>query len=211
MIKVVGFDLDGTIADTIPICLESINKAVLPYMEEEITDQDIVKTFGLNEKGMLMSIVGEKWEDALNDFYKHYQIMHKECTDVFQGIKELIDDLIEKGVKVVLITGKGKKSCDITLGELNLVDRFEQIITGSESGNNKASQMKIIVDKYNIKPDEFCYIGDSVTDVHACREACVKCLSAAWAEGTNVMELKKINTPYVYSEISELKKYLSDS
>lgn len=31
MIKLVAFDLDGTIGDTIPMCLKALKKAVTPY------------------------------------------------------------------------------------------------------------------------------------------------------------------------------------
>lgn len=32
MIKLVAFDLDGTIGDTIPMCLKALKKAVTPYV-----------------------------------------------------------------------------------------------------------------------------------------------------------------------------------
>ena len=31
MIKLITFDLDGTIADTIPMCIEAFKQAVVPY------------------------------------------------------------------------------------------------------------------------------------------------------------------------------------
>lgn len=33
MIKLVAFDLDGTIADTIPMCIEAFKQAVTPYVK----------------------------------------------------------------------------------------------------------------------------------------------------------------------------------
>lgn len=35
MIKLVAFDLDGTIGDTIPMCLKALKKAVTPYVTHE--------------------------------------------------------------------------------------------------------------------------------------------------------------------------------
>lgn len=35
MIKLVAFDLDGTIGDTIPMCLKALKKAVTPYVTPE--------------------------------------------------------------------------------------------------------------------------------------------------------------------------------
>ena len=76
MIKLVAFDLDGTIADTIPMCIEAFKQAVSPYASKILSEDDIVKTFGLNEEGMIKEVVSEDWEKALIDFYVIYKEMH---------------------------------------------------------------------------------------------------------------------------------------
>lgn len=63
MIKLVAFDLDGTIGDTIPICVESFWMAVEPYVETFLSEEDILKTFGLNEEGMIRQIItNDNWK-----------------------------------------------------------------------------------------------------------------------------------------------------
>mgnify|MGYP000054931313 FL=1 len=58
MIKLVAFDLDGTIGDTIPMCLQSLKKAVTPYVTlNDVSENDILETFGLNEKGMIKNLL----------------------------------------------------------------------------------------------------------------------------------------------------------
>lgn len=56
MIKMVAFDFDGTIADTIPMCIQAFKKAVSPYTGHELTEYEILQTFGLNEIGMLKQL-----------------------------------------------------------------------------------------------------------------------------------------------------------
>jgi hypothetical protein len=49
MIKLVAFDLDGTIGDTIPMCLKALKKTVTPYVTlNDVSENDILETFGLN-------------------------------------------------------------------------------------------------------------------------------------------------------------------
>ena len=43
MIKLVAFDLDGTIADTIPMCIEAFKQAVSPYASKILNDGTNVK------------------------------------------------------------------------------------------------------------------------------------------------------------------------
>lgn len=53
MYKLIGFDLDGTLADTIPMCIKAFRNSVSPYTGHILNDEEIVKTFGLNEIGMI--------------------------------------------------------------------------------------------------------------------------------------------------------------
>ncbi|MDS0527673.1 HAD hydrolase-like protein [Clostridium sp. SHJSY1] len=57
MIKMVAFDFDGTIADTIPMCIEAFKKVISPYAGHELTEHEILQTFGLNEIGMVKTFV----------------------------------------------------------------------------------------------------------------------------------------------------------
>lgn len=44
MIKLVAFDLDGTIGDTIPMCLKALKKAVTPYVTlNDVSENDILE------------------------------------------------------------------------------------------------------------------------------------------------------------------------
>lgn len=210
MIKMIAFDLDGTICDSIPMCVEAFCEAVSPYTDHELTDKEVIDTFGLNEIGMVKAVVKENWELALQDFYHNYKKLHYTCEKSFPGIRELFDFLHDNHipVPVVLVTGKDKKSCNITLEKLKLKESFSEIRTGSEKKPNKADCISTLLQKYNIKTDEFYYIGDTVSDVIACKAIGVTCLSAAWAELTNVEELQKLNSPYVFESIDQLRKFL---
>jgi phosphoglycolate phosphatase len=117
MIKLVAFDLDGTIGDTLPMCIQAFKEATRPYVGYELSDDDVVRIFGLNEEGMIKCVLFNScWSQALEDFYVVYEKLHAtNCPMPFVGIYELIASLKQEGIIVVLITGKGIKSCDITL------------------------------------------------------------------------------------------------
>ena len=93
MIKLVAFDLDGTIADTIPMCIEAFKQAVTPYASKILSEDDIVKTFGLNEEGMIKQVVAEDWEKDLIDFYTIQRNAHNVHSTIY-GNKR-IDNRIE--------------------------------------------------------------------------------------------------------------------
>ena len=50
MIKLIAFDLDGTIGDTVPMCIRAFEKAVSPYAGHTLSEREITQTFGLNDQ-----------------------------------------------------------------------------------------------------------------------------------------------------------------
>lgn len=208
MIKMIAFDLDGTICDTIPMCIEAFRQAVYPYAKRQLTKEEIVQTFGLNEVGMIKALLPEDWETALNDFYCIYENIHGMCNTPFPGIRSLIESLKAKSMPVALITGKGERSYCITLKKLNMENVFDEIMAGSENHNNKTESISQLLHKYTIKENEFYYVGDAISDVIACAQAEVVCLSAAWADCTNPEQLRKVNPSHVFEKVSDLKNFL---
>lgn len=209
MLKLVAFDLDGTIADTIPMCIEAFKYAVAPYTSKELSENDVVQTFGVNEEGMIKQVVSEDWEKALIDFYKKYEQMHTMCPSPFSGMKELITELNDKSIIVALITGKGQRSCDITLHHFGIESLFDAIYVGSPDKNTKAESMVRLMSHYHIQSSEMMYIGDEFSDITACCEVGVRCLSAAWiATPSKIIQLEKANQGYVFTTIESLRSFL---
>ena len=54
MIKLIAFDLDGTIGDTVPMCIRAFEKAVSPYAGHTLSEREITQTFGLNHARLRM-------------------------------------------------------------------------------------------------------------------------------------------------------------
>ena len=210
MIKLIAFDLDGTIGDTMPLCLKAFKEAVAPYVNHELSEHEIVQTFGLNEEGMIKKIVPDAYnrEKALHDFYAIYEKMHIVCPTPFEGIPALISELRKSGQIVTLITGKGAKSCEITLRQFGLESCFDRIETGSSEKNRKSEAMQALLLYYQICPDEMVYIGDAVSDIEACNAVGVQCLSASWATFTICEQLEKYNSGYIFSSVQLLRDYL---
>lgn len=207
-LKLVAFDLDGTIADTIPMSIESFRLAVSPYAGHTLSREEIVETFGLNEPGMIKAIVKDRWEEAIEDYYRIYEEMQVKCDKPFAGIVPLIEQLRTQRVIVPLITGKSERSCRITLKRMNMEHLFSDIITGSEHRNRKAEYIQALVEKYGLSKDECVYVGDAASDIRSSREAGVRCLSAAWSESADREALREANPGNVYESVEDLARVL---
>lgn len=216
MIKLVIFDLDGTLADTIPLAIKSFSKAASSYAGRTLTEKEIVETFGINEIGMMRAVLGkncqaETLEKALTDYYKYYEEMHElECPALFSGVTDLLNYLKKKPLPVSLITGKCEKSCMISLHKFGIENIFDDVITGSEHGNIKSENIKSLLQKYNLQASECFYVGDAVSDVTESQKAGVTCLSAAWSSTADKPALQKANHGNVFERICDLQKFFAN-
>ncbi|GJH40972.1 hypothetical protein RCZ04_15220 [Capnocytophaga sp. HP1101] len=110
------FDLDGTLGETLPLCIEAFHRSIEPLVGRHVSDKEIIDTFGPSEEGTIMSLAPEYYEQGVRDYLYHYEQLHPViCPKPFEGIKELLEKLIDKGVHVTMVTGKGAKSCKITM------------------------------------------------------------------------------------------------
>lgn len=210
MFKVVAFDMDGTIADTLPMCIKAFYNSVSPYIDYELSEEEILQTFGLNEIGMVKAVVHQNWELAIKDFYIQYEALHKEITEAFYGIYDLLIYLKNKQTTLALITGKGEKSCTITLNKLGLSMIFDDILYGSEISPNKKENIEYILEKYSISKEEICYVGDTIQDVKICNNMGVTCFSAAWQKSAHADILEKENPNRVFYYVKDLQQYFDN-
>ena len=158
---------------------------------------------------MIKEVVSEDWEKALIDFYVKYKEMHTVYIQPFVGIRELITELKKNSIIVSLITGKGQRSCDITLHHFEMEALFDDISIGAPDRNTKAESMSQLMSKYNIQPAEMVYVGDEFSDITACSKVGIQCLSAAWIASLSKMKkLEKENQGYVFSSIKSLHSFL---
>ena len=66
MIKLISFDFDGTLADSVDFCLEVFDIIFKKYMKEKAPSrEDIFGCFGMNEEGVLRHFMGEDYNPIL--------------------------------------------------------------------------------------------------------------------------------------------------
>jgi phosphoglycolate phosphatase len=207
MIKMVAFDFDGTIGDTMEMCISVFKQILTPYLDHTATYEEIAGTFGLNEKGMLKLLVGDNWQKAYDELVVLYKQNLQYCRNPFPGIPELIEELKSKNILTALITGKGKETCDMTLAEYGMTRSFCAVETGRDDRTDKDSAMKRLIETYHLLPGEFMYIGDTVYDAEAAHKAGVVCLSAAYGGVVDTAALEKVNPGKVFTTVDAMKNY----
>ena len=116
-------DLDGTIADTLPLCFDAYRHAVAPWVGRPPTDAEVEATFGPAERECIARMIPEAdLDEAEGRFHDYYEARLGERVEVVEGIAEAIDHARSLGWRVGVFTGKGRRSAEFTLAELGLWD-----------------------------------------------------------------------------------------
>lgn len=208
-IKAVIFDLDGTLANTIPLCIAAFRKALEPEVKRSLSDDEIMATFGPDEEGSIKQLAPENYKETTAHFMQYYKDLHHICNHPFEGIADLLQTLKNKGVFLALATGKGKETTSLTLQHLQLTHYFDRIETGSPKGSRKPEAIQSIIDSFdNLTKEETIYVGDSKGDIKDSRKAGIKVIAAAWAETAKPDELKNEEPDELFHSIDAFANWL---
>ena len=209
-IKALIFDLDGTVADTLPLCVLAFKNSVEPLINRSISDEEIIETFGPSEEGTIMALAPGHYEKGVSDYLQHYQLLHNMCPMPFDGMKQLLTCMQSKSVHLAMVTGKGKYSTDISLKYFDIENFFEYIETGSPNGPIKAKGIQTIIDHWpEIKKDEVTYIGDSPGDIAAARKVGIPVIAAAWAKTAEPEKLRELQPDEMFYNIEDFSGWLN--
>ncbi|EKE02626.1 MAG: hypothetical protein ACD_20C00350G0004 [uncultured bacterium] len=210
-IKALIFDLDGTLADTLPHCVKSFQLTFEQIEGREFKDTEITKHFGLSEEGIIKKVIPDKFEKGLNVFLEIYEKNHQPYSKLFDGITDILEYCKNKGIKLAMVTGKGRGSADITLKLLGISHYFDFIEIGSAEGLIKAQCIKKILSNWQINKENVAYIGDAVTDIIESKDAGVLPIAVTWASTTNHESLALYNPYLIFSKTEDFMHWLTST
>ena len=210
-LKSVIFDVDGTMVESLPLCVEAFRQAVEPIVQRSVSDEEIYSSFGPSDEGTIRLFAPDAVETCMEQFLYHYRRLHPiMCPKPFDGIVDILDWLKSRQIPIGLVTGKGPKSLAITLEVLNLGRYFDAMESGSPLHANKPECLRNILKKFDHLPSESVYIGDIPSDIVACREVSMPIYSAAWAKTVDLPKLEALRPDKLLHSVEELKLLLQE-
>ena len=212
LFKAIIFDLDGTLANTLPLCIAAFRQAIEPHINRSVTDEEIIATFGPSEEGTIMALAPDFYDKGVADYLTRYTALHDMCPAPFDGMIEILENLKQKGIRTAIVTGKGRKSALVSLERFGLLPYFELLETGISEGSSKPQGIKAILQTWSdLNKNEVVYIGDAPSDVIACREAGIPIVGAAWAETAEPDKLAAMHPDWMFNTVEEFREWIEDA
>jgi pyrophosphatase PpaX len=210
MIRAVCFDIDGTLADTLPVVYSAFQHVTRQFLGRSYSEEEIAGLFGPSEEGIIRRLFpSNQWDDCVKAYNVAYERAHVSCKSPYEGIDAALALLKKKSVLLAVVTGKGAFSANLSLEKLGLTRYFDLIEYGSASGGNKASALRRILENWKLKPSELAYVGDSPGDMRDAKNVGVIALGAAWGNSVNVDQLKQDATK-VFPTVSSFIGWVND-
>lgn len=208
--KAIVFDFDGTIANTLPVMFHSFRQVFKTYDNKEYSDEEIKNMFGPPEPDLIkQNLNSEQKEEAIELYYWEYNNHHNQLVEENKAINDMLATLKNKGYKLGIVTGKSKKSFNISLEKLDMDDYFDVTITGYDVNRAKPDPEGLFkaLTELNVRPEDSLYIGDSDNDILAAKEANVPVAGAQWLPEYETSEYSQ-EPDAVFEQPSELINYL---
>lgn len=184
--KAMIFDLDGTLANTLPVCVRAFQDTLQHFCNRTLSEEEVYAHFGPSEEGILESLVPGRLSETLPVFADIYRRDHFLCQAPFPGVEQLLKTAKRLGMHTGIVTGKGRLSADISLEILKIGPLIDRVEVGFPEGANKPRSIRLMLADWGIDPAQAAYVGDMPSDMDAAREAGVLPLGAAWAETATV-------------------------
>lgn len=188
MKKLVIFDLDGTLLNTIEDLGQAANYALekngfathtmasYPYFVGNGVRRLITRT--LPEDNRTTKTV----DILLKDFKDFYDQHCTECTKPYEGIIELLEELSDQGI--MLAVASNKYQAAVTRIIEHYFGKFKFVaVLGQREGINVKPDPSIVFEilaDAKVPKAQALYVGDSGVDMETARRACIDSVGVTW-------------------------------
>jgi len=183
--KAVIFDLDGTLVNSLEDLADATNYALKFFGQPEHKVEAFKQMVGDGTKTLISRTLPfdkqELVEDVLQKMREKYIEICLDKSLPYNGITEVVQELVKKGVKLAVLTNKDQKMSQ------KIVEYFFAGCFKIVKGTTAAIAVKPepfatlqILEEFKVVPEDALFIGDSNVDVRTAKAAGIKMIGVNW-------------------------------
>ena len=177
MIKLIVYDLDGTLLDTAIVVLDLINSLREELNKPKLSQKEILPWLSIGGQKMIENALDLDANSAINyldKFRKRYlnSLTPKDC--IYPEVEKTLEILTQKNYCLSICTNKPRRLAEKVLKETNLDDYFKYICAGDDLKTQKPNRANLdnCLEYFSVRENEAIYVGDSTVDqqlANACK------------------------------------------
>ncbi len=183
-IDTVLFDLDGTLADSIELILSSYRHTMQRCLGHVPADELWLAGLGTPLATQLHDFARddeqhERMRVTFRDFSNEH---HDQMVTSYAGVAELLAELVQRGIKLALVTSKHQASSLRALQLLGLTGIFEVLVCADNVARHKPDPLPVYqaLEQLGSQASRAVFVGDSPHDMVSGRRAGVRTAAACW-------------------------------
>ncbi len=211
MLKLVIFDMDGTILDTLEDLKNSLNFALTANGLPERTLDEVRRFVGngigkLIERGVPNGATPEQIAGVQAAFFPHYTVHCNDNTRPYEGIVDVIAALRRAGYLTAVVSNKADFAVQ-DLCKIWFEGLFDAAVGEREGLHRKPAPDSVfeVCRLLNVSIDDAVYIGDSEVDLQTARNAEMDVISVDWGFRDRAF-LQSIGADRIVSSPAELAR-----
>jgi phosphoglycolate phosphatase len=183
-IKLLVFDLDGTLIDSLQDITNALNYTLIPLGYPSFEKEEVKKFVGRGITSLVERILRPEdidlKERVLKSFLQYYSEHLTDHTRAYPDVEETLRALT--GYKKAVVSNKREALTRKILKELNLSQYFKYILGSDTLAEKKPSPLPIryLIEKEHLSSDEVVMIGDSEIDIQTGKNAAVVCIAVGY-------------------------------
>ncbi|CAG1003908.1 phosphoglycolate phosphatase [Methylophilaceae bacterium] len=182
MIRLVMYDLDGTLLDTASEIAGAVNLALADFGAQPV-DEAVVRSWIGHGTVRLMQQAWQKidaeteWDEVMAAFTKHYRQTVGTTSRPYPYVMETLGRLKDMGIKQAVVTNKETQFTRRVLEKHGLGDFFDLVVSGDTLPVRKPDPAVIhhCLRTLDETVENSLFVGDSDIDVATANSAGVQC------------------------------------
>ena len=183
--RYVVFDLDGTLLDTVDDIAASMNAVLARFGLPQHPKEDYLRFTGNGARVLTQRALGDQQEllDAIYPAYlAEYAIHSRELTRPYDGIPALLQNLLARGVQVIVYSNKDDSDTKAVVGHFFPEIPFLRVLGSRRDMPLKPDPtvMEAVLAELGFAPQDGLYVGDTVTDMQCARNLKLFAIAVGW-------------------------------
>lgn len=207
--RLIVFDVDGTLADSIGRIIEVMQVASVNCKVRRPSTSDVRNVIGMTLRKAIAALMPEYSDEKVDEVTEEYRRLYKEMEDrdpvrLYPSVISTLQTLKQQGFELAIATGKSRAG----LERIYVNSGLRELITCAVSGDMVKSKpdpmmLQTILEHYGLKPEQALMVGDSNLDLRMATNAGVPSIGITW--GVHPREVLEKESPVaIIGDVCEL-------